>query len=98
MKTADGQKYYFNSVSNETTWEKPDCLKTDADREKAGEWYWCPHDVEGFVPAKKVGGGMGRITLETEDGERHTVKGKQAQNLDRMYWTQLSNIQADLVM
>lgn len=29
VKTAEGKEYYFNSVTNATTWQKPDDLKDD---------------------------------------------------------------------
>ena len=59
-------------------WEKPEELKTEADRERAGEWYWMPHAEEGFVPAKKIGESGAKISFETEDGRvsRHNIDGK----------------------
>ncbi len=44
------------AVTNVTQWEKPEELKTEADREKEGEWYWVPDEKEAYVPAKKIGG------------------------------------------
>jgi hypothetical protein len=31
VQTTEGEIYYFNIYTNETTWDKPDCLKTEAE-------------------------------------------------------------------
>ena len=80
------------------TGEKPEELKTEADRERAGEWYWCPHAVEGFLPAKLVSQNAQKWQLETEDGAQHSLGKKEYPTLERMYWTQLRFLQKDLVM
>lgn len=81
-----------------TTWEKPEELKTEADRERAGEWYWMPHSVEGFLPAKKISDNAQKWQMETEDGQQHSLTKKEYPTLDRMSWLQLRFLQKDLVM
>jgi len=98
LKTPEGQSYYHNSQTNVTTWEKPEELKTEVDRERAGEWYWMPHSVEGFVPARKTGENPTKWMLETEDGQSHNLSKKEYPQLDRLYWVQLNQLQKDLVM
>jgi hypothetical protein len=69
LATPEGVPYFHNKISNVTTWEKPDCLKTSAELDKAGEWVWMPQEGPAFVPARKVETFYdGRIELETEDG------------------------------
>lgn len=34
-KTPDGLDYYFNTVTNETTWDKPEELMTDEEKDAA---------------------------------------------------------------
>lgn len=58
-QTADGLEYYFNSVTEETTWDKPDSLKSQ-DELDTGDWYWIPDDDEGFI--------VGNIVHEFYDG------------------------------
>jgi len=78
--------------------EKPEELKTEADRERAGEWYFMPHAVEGFVPARLVSENAQKRQLETEDLKQHAIMKKEYPQLDRLYWTQLRFLQRDLVM
>ena len=78
--------------------EKPEELKTDADRERAGEWYWCPDAVEGFVPAKKLSDNAQKWQFELENGQQVSINKKEFPQLDRLYWTQLRFLQKDLVM
>jgi len=73
-------------------------LKTSDDYERAGEWFWAPHDVHGYVPARKVGDNGGKVLLETEDGQSLSFAGKQALALEPMKWLQLKQLQSDLVM
>lgn len=79
------------------SWDKPECLKTDADKERAGEWVWCPDAVEAFVPAKKLETFYdGRVEVEKEDGTRVTL----AKNvvLEELTWSSLRRPVRDLVM
>lgn len=112
LKSADGKEYYHNTHTNETTWEKPEILKTADDYERAGEWFWLPDEVDGFVAARKTGtsiapgfGGppsmaanAARVTFEDERGKQYVLTQKASQALDEMKWLQLRDLQSDLVM
>lgn len=51
--TVDGVHYYYNSQTESVTWEKPDILKTDAERQESdGEWVWVSDPVEVWVPGR----------------------------------------------
>jgi myosin heavy subunit len=98
MKTPEGQSYFYNSQTGVTTWEKPEELKTDADRERAGEWIWMPHPTDGYIPAKKISENNMKVQCETEDGQTHQIMKKEHPNIEKLYWTQLRQLQRDLVM
>jgi len=95
--TPEGVPYYHNKMTNVTTWDKPDALKSDAERDKAGEWIWLPDPDLAFVPARKLQAFYdGRTEVEKEDGTRVTV----AKNvvLEELSWSSLNRPVRDLVM
>jgi myosin heavy subunit len=80
-----------------TTWDKPDCLKSDDEREKDGHWVWVPDALHAFVPGKKLETYYdGRVEVEKEDGSRVTL----AKNvvLEDLTWSSLRRPVRDLVM
>jgi myosin heavy subunit len=72
--------------------------KTEADRERVGDWVWMPHPAEGFMAAKKLSENAQKYQLETEDGAQHTLTKKEYPHLDKLSWLQLRFLQQDLVM
>jgi hypothetical protein len=90
--------FHIFFYSSDLSGEKPEELKTDADRERAGEWYWMPDAMEGFVPAKLISENAQKRQLETEDGRQHSLLKKEVPQMDRLYWTQLRERVRDLVM
>eukprot|EP01137_Pigoraptor_chileana_P032461 Opistho-2@21853 len=68
--TPEGVPYYYNKKTKETSWDKPDALKTAADHDLGGDWVWCPHEIDAYIPAKagpKLSDGSQRV--QTEDGK-----------------------------
>ncbi|KAL4477091.1 hypothetical protein ABPG72_015404 [Tetrahymena utriculariae] len=40
-KASNGQKYYYNKKTKESQWEKPECLKTEEEKENQTDWIEC---------------------------------------------------------
>jgi len=98
LKSSDGQPYYYNVLSQQTQWEKPEVLKTADDYERDGTWYWAPHDEHGYIAARQVSNAGNKIVVEGEDGRQLTFTGKATAGLEPMKWLQLRHLQSDLVM
>jgi hypothetical protein len=87
----------LSQLTNVTTWDKPEALKTEADMEKAGRWVWAPDATHAFVPAKFIEQFYdGRIELEKEDGSRVTLP--KTHVLEDLTWSSLRRPVRDLVM
>lgn len=72
--TADGIAYYFNAETQETSWDKPDCMKTEEEMEGQGDLFWAPHAEEGYVCGKVIQTYMdGSKDLVLDSGEIHTT-------------------------
>lgn len=75
LKSAEGLDYYYNTVTQETTWDKPDALKTEDELKAAGDWVWAPHDMHCYIPATVVGQNGGQTTVRAKTGETFNVPG-----------------------
>ncbi len=51
LQTPEGLDYYYNTVTNVTTWDKPDALKSADELSNQGDWVWMPDDRDCFIPA-----------------------------------------------
>lgn len=95
--TEDGRPYFHNIVTNEITWEKPDCLKTEQELGRAGDWRWIPHKEEGFIQAKLIATKKnGSMIFSTETNDEYTIP-KNSETY-KVLWAILSRSTADLVM
>eukprot|EP00040_Diaphanoeca_grandis_P025752 m.143132 g.143132 ORF g.143132 m.143132 type:complete len:1427 (-) comp30293_c0_seq1:306-4586(-) len=93
--TDDGLDYYVNTETNETTWDKPEELMTEAELNSTGEWVWVPHETEAFVPALKVGKSGKKVDVELQDGSRRTVQEKDCRPFSK---ASLKRVVADLTL
>ena len=78
--TPERLPYYQNRETGDLSWEKPDELKSAAEKEQAGgEWLWMPDKKEAFVPAKVSGRNGGKIQATSVNGKAYEcAEGKEA--------------------
>ena len=76
-RTADGVPYYHNETSGALTWDKPEEIMGEAEREAdMHQWVWCPDDELGYVPARLIKMKKNGLSAEVrlENGETRTVR------------------------
>lgn len=73
-QTIDGLPYYYNSSTEEITWDKPEALMSrDEKAEDEGQWVWIPHPKRLWQPARILSeDGSGKV-CQTRDGRRVTI-------------------------
>jgi WW domain len=68
-KTPQGVPYYYNASTEETSWEKPDCMKSADELEGAGNWVWAPHATEGWIAGQITQNyANGSFDIQLQDG------------------------------
>ena len=101
--TVDGMPYYYNTVNEQVSWEKPDALKTAEEKVvDSGTWVWLKDDKEAWLPAQRLDGGSGSTTGKVEfklvDGRRIKLNGKDAGPMWPLKRSALRILVDDLVM
>jgi myosin heavy subunit len=97
LATPEGLPYFFNTKTNATTWERPDCLKSQEELLGGGNtWVWAPHDEHCFVPAQITGERDGTIHLVSRDGQQLTLRS--GTHTERLQLSSLARIVPDLVL
>ena len=49
--TADDVPYYYHKETDSLSWDKPECLLTEAEKaEGRRQWVWIADEAEGWVP------------------------------------------------
>ncbi|ELR21237.1 myosin1, putative [Acanthamoeba castellanii str. Neff] len=65
--TAEGNAYYYNEVSGETSWDPPSSLQS---HDYNAEFVWIPHPVHGYITGKFIQEDYGGTSYcQTEEGE-----------------------------
>ena len=95
--------YYYNTVNENVSWEKPDALKTEEEKAvDSGTWVWVRDEREAWLPAQRVDGGTGpakgKVELKMLDGRRCKKNGKDAGPMWPLKRSALSIQVDDLVM
>lgn len=68
LKTADGVDYYYNTETQETSWDKPWELMTEEEKAQGDDWFWVPDEEQAFVPARLIKQSGPKAEVELEDG------------------------------
>jgi len=76
LTTDEGLKYYYNTQTQETTWEKPAEMMSDSERAVKSNWVWYPTEDMDFLPALNRGMDGGDLVLELQDGREVRVDPK----------------------
>ena len=96
--TADGVAYYYNSATGESSWSKPDALKSTQELQDEDGLFWVDDNHEGYVLYRLISQDAGgKVCLEAYEGSMHRIT--QSSTCQRISVTksQLAHIQDDLV-
>jgi myosin heavy subunit len=97
--TSDGVAYYFNTLTDAVTWDKPTELKTEAERRQDdGEWVWLSDPSEAWVPVKVQGRTGNKVTVLLPNGSTNTVTCGPKEPLWPLSKSSLRNLLDDMVM
>ncbi|CAM9589718.1 unnamed protein product [Chrysoparadoxa australica] len=97
-KTADGTDYYWNTVTESVTWDKPDVLCTAEERDTAsGDWVWVKDESEGWEPGRLIKTVGDSVTVQLRSGRKKAAK-KTKEPLWPLKLSSLRQIEEDLVM
>lgn len=95
LRTDDGLVYYFNRVTQETTWDKPDELMSEDEKQSSSAWVWVPDETDVYLPARKLDESGPQILVELESGDERHVKKR---DVIPMKKSSLQRIVADLTL
>jgi hypothetical protein len=95
LVTKDGLDYYYNTETQETSWEKPEELMTEDEINSAGEWLWVPHPEEVFVAGKVLEKSKRSVKVQAEDGQIHSAARSESFEMKR---SSLKRIVEDLTL
>ena len=94
-QTVDGMPYYYNSLNENVSWDKPDELKTAEEKQvDSGNWVWIRDKKEAWLPAQLLNGN----TVKLLDGRKVDVKPGKNEPMWPLKRSALQLLVDDLVM
>lgn len=93
--TVDGMPYYYNSLNDNVSWEKPDELKTEEEKKiDSGNWVWVRDKKEAWLPAQLLDDG----TVKLQNGQKVNMKQSKDEPMWPLKQSALTRLSDDLVM
>jgi hypothetical protein len=97
--TSDGVAYYHNSITDSVSWDKPNELKTEAERRQDdGEWVWLTDPTEAWIPVRVTNRVGNKVTVQMPNGNTNTVTSGPNEPLWSLSKSSLTNLLDDMVM
>jgi myosin heavy subunit len=94
------QFYYFNTKTNEVTWEKPAELMSGDELDQGLGWVWVDDEQEVFIPAKVQSQNKSEYVVVDQNGRQRTISAKKGEklHLEPLKRSSLGRIVQDLVL
>ncbi len=97
-RTADDTPYYWNASTETVSWDKPECLMSEDERESvSGDWVWVKVDDGTYTPARIMKDGSDTVQVQFGNGSKKTVR-RSLEPLWPLRQSSLKHIEDDLVM
>ena len=100
-KTIDGALYYHNPSTEAVSWDKPDSLKTAAEKQvDSGEWVWVSDPNSVWVPARITSSDGASVKVQLNGGATRSIPkgGTKEEPMWPLKLSSLRHVEDDLVM
>lgn len=97
--TVDKVPYYYHSTTESVSWDKPDSLKSAAEKESSeGEWVWITDEKEVYLPASIKSRSGNSVNVVLMNGSKKTVTAGPTEPLWPLSKSSLTRLVDDMVM